>query len=213
MSVVLVGSNPGLVLFAPGDDKAAAPVAAASLWTVDWSVWGFGTVLIAVHDGQWRIVGQDEHLGRILWDRFTRHFPELAPFAAVADVRQVTAPVQLRADLGSGLQASGGGIEMRLSEVKQRRQYINPAFELGDITLAVSNVYAPCQSGELEIDGRRVPGEVHCGESGGQWSSSGYLAMAEVWRDPTDRLQLGDSVRSSIFAGADPRHLRALGSR
>lgn len=213
MSVVLVGSNPALVLFRPGDEPAAAPIAAASLWTVDWSVWGFGNVLIAVHDGQWRIVAEDEHLGRILWDRFTRHFPELDSFGDVGDVRQVTAGVQLRADLGTGLQAAGGGISIRLSGVKQRRQYINPAFELADITLAVSNVYAPCEVGELSIDGRPVPGEVHCSEQAGHWSSSGYLAMAEVWRDPTDRLQLGDTVRSTIAPGPDPRHLRALDSR
>lgn len=204
MSIVLVGSNPGLLLYA--DDE---PVAAASLWMVDWSVWGFGTVLMAVDERGWRTVGTDEHLARILLERFNKHFPEVQSFAGRQPVRHTDAKVELTCDLISGLLAVGGGIELRMGDVKDRRPFSHPAFPLGDIQLGLSNVYVPCGLGELTIDDRRIDGRPRCEETDGRWSSTGYLAVAEVWSDPTDELKRSETVTPS--GQVRSRHLRAIG--
>lgn len=211
MSIVLVGSNPGLLLFDDG-----RPVAAAGVWSVDWSVWGFGTVLMAVDADGWRTVGTDEHLARILLERFTKHFPEVATFDQVRTVRHTDAEVELICDLSCGLDATGGGLRLRLGEVKDRRMFTDPAFSLGEIELGLSNVYAPCAVGELTIDGTTVPGRPECSNTNGRWSSSAYLAVAEVWTDPNG--VLGHAELSSNpprlrrEQPAKARHLRAIGS-
>ncbi len=204
MSIVLVGSNPGLLLYADGE-----PVAAASLWMVDWSVWGFGTVLMAVDERGWRTVGTDEHLARILLERFNKHFPEVGSFAGQQPVRHTDAKVEFTCDPVSGLLAGGGGIELRIGEVKDRRQFSHPAFPLGDIALGLSNVYMPCGIGELTIDDRRIAGQPKCEETDGRWSSTGYLALAEVWSDPTDELKHAEPLTASAPVRA--RHLHAVG--
>lgn len=205
MSIVLVGSNPGLLLFSQG-----TPVAAASLWMVDWSAWGHGTVLMMVDADGWRTVGTDEHLARILRERFNRHFPEAATFAEQRAMRHVDAGVDLVGDIRSGMHAFGGGLELRIGEIKDRRQFSHPAFPLGEVTLSLTNVYIPCALGELTVDGVRVDGEPHCAQEDGQWSSSSYLAVAEVWSDPTDELKRAEPMTPA--ATVKPRHLHAIGS-
>lgn len=205
MSVILVGSNPGLLLYA--DDE---PVAAASVWMVDWSVWGFGTVLMTIGEQGWRTVGTDEHLAKILLERFNKHFPEVQSFADHQQVRHTDADVELTCDLTSGLYAAGGGIELRLSDVRDRRPFSHPAFPLGEIRLGLSNVYVPCALGELTIDGSRIGGQPRCSQEDGRWFSTGYLAVAEVWSDPTDELKRAEPTVPAAPARA--RHLRAIGS-
>ncbi|WP_051267361.1 hypothetical protein [Nakamurella lactea] len=210
MSIVLVGSNPGLLLFDNG-----TPVAMASVWSVDWSVWGFGTVLMMVDADGWRTVGTDEHLARILLERFNRHFPEAESFDDQAPVRHTDDEVQLTCDLRSGLHAAGGGLELRLGDVRDRRPFAHPAFPLGEIELGLTNVYAPCGFGELMVDGVSVPGQPECSTEGGRWSSTGYLAVAEVWTDPTGALQQADTTEPARRRQARParrRHLRAINS-
>lgn len=211
MSIVLVGSNPGLLLFDDG-----VPAAAASVWSVDWSVWGFGTVLMAVDARGWRTVGTDEHLARILLERFNKHFPEVEAFADQRTVRHTDAEVDLVCDLTAGLHAAGGGLELRLGEVRDRRSFTHPAFPLGDVELGLSNVYAPCAVGELTIDGEQVAGRPDCHHENGRWSSTAFLAVAEVWTDPTGALGQADLTGQTAALRREPpvrpRHLRAIGS-
>lgn len=203
MGVVLVGSNPGLLLHHEGH-----PVAAASLWTVDWSVWGMGTVLLAVDADGWRSVGTDEHLARILLERFTRHFPEMEPFQETTSLLHTDDVVRVESDLFSGLRASGGGVELRIGGVKDRRQYSNPSFRLGATSMALSNVYLPCELGELTLDGTPVVGAPECEWQDGRWSSSSFLAVAEVWSD----VEQAPAVAPSAPGAAPPQRARHLHS-
>lgn len=205
MSIVLIGGNPGLLLHSED-----GPTAAASLWTVDWSIWGSGVVLMAVDRSGWRTVGTDEHLARILLERFNLHFPEFSTFADDRRVQHVDAEVEIRSDLRSGLQALGGGIELRLADVKDRRQFSDPAFPLGELTMSLANVYLPCGMGELTIDGERIAGRPQCVQQDGRWTSSGYLAVAEVWSDPAGEFDKTDPIAPATEV--KPRHLYAIGS-
>lgn len=205
MSAVLVGSNPGLLVFE--GDRA---VGAASVWQVDWSIWGTGDVLIVADQAGWRTIGTDEHLARILFQVFTRHFPELASFGGVPLLGHTADVVRVDADLVTGLLAVGGGVEVELREIKDRRPYVEPAFGLGNRELGLSNLYAPCASGRLTIDGRPVPGSPRCRQVNGRWTSSAYLAVAEVWTDPTGMLSAADP--SAMPPTARARHLRAIDS-
>ena len=210
MSVVLVGANPGLQLF---DD--AGVVAAASLWTVDWSVWGVGTAMIVADRSGWRTIGTDEHLARILLERFTRHFPEFSGLGPTDDITHLDDRVEISSDLFSGLRASGGGVRLRIGGVKDRRQFADPSFPLGDTSLALSNVYLPCELGELSIDGASVEGAPKCEYVGGRWSSTSYLAVAEVWsgnEEPAAVATLNGAGSTGGSTGPR-RHLRAVQPR
>lgn len=207
MSIVLVGSNPGLLLF-----DAEQPVATASVWSVEWSVWGSGTILMAADADGWRTVGADKHLAKILLETFNRHFPESEAFADTSKVRHTDDEVDLTCDLQSGLEASGGGIELRLGDVRDRRPFADPAFPLGGLELGLTNVYAPCGFGELVIDGTVVRGRPAVSSKDGRWTSTAFLAVAEVWTDPDGALQLTDA-RQLPSPKARPRrqrHLRAI---
>ena len=207
MSVVLVGANPGLQLF---DD--AGVVAAASLWTVDWSVWGVGTAMIVADRTGWRTIGTDEHLARILLERFTRHFPEFRDLVGSEEITHSDDRVEISSDLFSGLRATGGGVRLRIGGVKDRRQFADPAFPLGETSLALSNVYLPCELGELSIDGEVVAGAPKCEYTGGRWTSTSYLAVAEVWSEsePPAAAASLNSAGSSGGPARPRRHLRAV---
>lgn len=205
MGVVLVGSNPGLLLY-DGD----RPVAGASLWTVDWSVWGMGTVLLAVDEHGWRSVGTDEHLARILLERFTRHFPEMETFRESTSLLHTDDIVRVESDLFSGLRASGGGVELRIGGVKERRKYSNPDFLLGPTSLALSNVYLPCELGELSLDGTPVAGLPRCEWKDGHWSSSSFLAVAEVWSDVDPAPASVSPAQQAGVPQARGRHLHSI---
>lgn len=205
MGVVLIGGNPGLLLH--DDDR---PVAAASLWTVDWSVWGMGTVLLAVDEDGWRSVGTDEHLARILLERFTRHFPEMKPFRSASGLRHTDDVVRVESDLFSGLRASGGGVELRIGGVKERRQFAIPDFRLGATSMALSNVYLPCELGELVLDGTPVIGAPLCEWKDGHWSSSSFLAVAEVWSDDDPATAPVPPTRQSGNPEPRARHLHSI---
>lgn len=208
MGVVLVGANPGLLLY--DDDE---PTAAVSVWTVDWSVWGVGSVLVVADRDGWLTVGADEHLARILLERFTRHFPEFAAFTgdpAGRSIRHVDDRVTVSSDLFSGLRATGGGVAVRIGGVKDRRQYSQPDFPLGELTMGLTNVYLPCELGELTIDGTPVAGAPRCRLVDGRWTSSSFLAVAEVWTrtEPVQR-----SASDPVAATTDRRtrrHLHAI---
>lgn len=199
-SVVLTGSNPGLTLY-----RGSQAVAFASLWSVDWSVWGSGLVLVTLTEDGWRTAGRDRHFARILVDRFNRFFPEAASLPVGAGVNHHDDDVVASISLTRGVTAGGGGVELRLSGVRERRAFYEPAFDLGDVRWSVRNVYAPCEAGELRIDGVAVDGEPATSEIGGRFTSSSFIATSEVWTDPT-----GARGQGSPPPVTAPRLLRAL---
>jgi hypothetical protein len=202
MSVVLIGSNPGLLLYA--DQR---PVGYASVWSVDWSRWGGGAVIIAATESGWLTAAQDEHFARILLDRFTRNLPEAAEFAWDNRVHHVAGSPRIDLDPAKGMRASAPGMLVSISEVLDRRHFTDPAFRLGSATVGLSNVYLPCAVGTLTLDGEDVPGTPVVDPQSDPPSSTAYLALAEVWVDTTGALGLPSLPRT---ATERKRHLRSL---
>ncbi|MFE6224219.1 hypothetical protein [Streptomyces sp. NPDC057854] len=174
---ILVGANPGLQLF----DGSGACTAFLSTWQVEWSTHGAGNALVLWRPDGVRVVGEDPHLALWLADHFVRHFPELdgLPWSAPRFHRSA---VQVRLDLASGLRAWGGGVDVRMAEVLDRRAFATDGFPLAGVDHSLSLVFAPCGRARARVDGRVQPGEISRGGTPERPSSSAFLATAEVWR-------------------------------
>jgi hypothetical protein len=177
MSVVLVGSNPAARFSRDGQVTAFA-----SLWQVDWSVHGSGPALVLWQAGRVRLIGPDPDLAGWLADTFVRHFGEVAglPWEPTAEV----ADVHLTLSLTSGLRATAGPVTLELSGVLDRRVFSTDRLPLGGTTYGMSNVYAPCGSARLSVDGAAVPGDIAVDRDATPVSSTAFLAVAEVWTTP-----------------------------
>jgi hypothetical protein len=174
VTVVLVGANPGLLLTRGGEVTAFA-----SLWQVDWCEHGAGLALVLWHAGRTRLIGPRPELSEWLAGTFVRHFGEVdglpwEPRVEVADI-------DLRMSLDTGLTAKAGPVAMELSEVLDRRVFRTDELTLGGSTYQMSNVYVPCGSARLAVDGVPVGGDISADPPGPQASSSAFLAVAEVW--------------------------------
>jgi len=202
MSVVLIGSNPGLLLY-----RDEHPVAFASVWSVEWSRWGGGPVIIVATESGWLTAADDEHFARILLDRFTRHLPEAEEFAWDTRVHHVAGTPRIELDPAKGMRASAPGIAVAISEVLDRRHFIDPAFRLGRSAVGLSNVYLPCAKGALTLDGEVLTGEPIVAAQADPPNSTAYLALAEVWVDTTGALGLPNLPRSEADR---KRHLRSV---
>ncbi|MFI7005500.1 hypothetical protein [Streptomyces sp. NPDC050145] len=174
---ILVGANPGLQLF----DASGSCTAYLSTWQVDWSTHGAGNALVLWRPDGVRVVGEDPHLALWLADHFVRHFPELdgLPWPAPRFHRSA---VQVRLDLASGLQARGGGIDVHMAEVLDRRAFATDHFPLAGVEHSLSLVNGPCGQARARVDGRDQPGKIRRGGTPERPSSSAFLAAAEVWR-------------------------------
>lgn len=174
---ILVGANPGLQLF----DRSGACTAYISTWQVEWSSHGAGNALVLWRPDGVRAVGEDPDLALWLADHFVRHFPELdgLPWSAPRFHRSA---VQVRLDLMSGLRAWGGGVDVRMTEVLDRRAFATDRFPLAGVEHSLSLVFGPCGQARARVDGRVQPGEISRGGTPDRPSSSAFLAAAEVWR-------------------------------
>lgn len=164
MSVVLVGSNPG-VLVKDGDRVTAF----ASVWSVDWSERGAGPALILWHAGRTRVLGPDPGLAEWLADTFVRHFGEVdgLPWEPVVE----RADVEVAIDLARGLTAKAADVTVELAGVQDRRPFREAGLTLGGTAYDLSNVFAPCASATVTVGGATVPGR----------ADPAFLAVAEVW--------------------------------
>jgi len=173
--VILVGANPGIQLF---DGEACT--AYASCWRVDWSVMGAGTALVVWCAGQVHLVGHDETLARWLESHCTRHFPEVEGLAWPEPIYH-PASVGIDIDLATGMRAHGGGFDIRMSPVLDRRAFATDDFALGDVVHSLSLVFAPGGSGSIRMRGRMLPGELQrAGTPTRPWTSA-FISEAEVW--------------------------------
>ncbi|MER7596770.1 hypothetical protein [Streptomyces hydrogenans] len=174
---ILVGANPGLQLF----DGAGSCTAYVSTWQVEWSTHGAGNAFVLWRPDGVRAVGEDPHLTLWLAEHFVRHFPELdgLPWSAPRFHRSA---VQVRLDLASGLRAWGGGIDVSMAEVLDRRAFATDRFPLAGVDHSLSLVFGPCGRARARVDGRVQPGGISRGGTPNRPSSSAFLAAAEVWR-------------------------------
>ena len=173
MTLVLTGANPGVLLKSAGETTAFA-----SVWQVDWSERGAGRAVVLWHDGRVRLLGPDPALAQWLADTFVRHFGEVdgLPWEPSAPERT---DVELDLDLGRGMVAKAGDVTVELDGVLDRRVFAMDGLDVGGVTYALSNVYAPCRSARVTVGGVPVPGAPEVDPAGP--SSTAFLAVAESW--------------------------------
>lgn len=170
---VLVGSNPGLVWH----DAAEEPVAAVSVWDVQWSVRGAGRCVVYWPGGdEVHLLGTDAELSTFLWEELTRHFPEFRwpgereVRSHVVDVSVELAPglvtARTRPAPSLTVEIAGLGTEPRLIHVTE--------FPLGERCRELRNVLFPVDRHRLDTSLPRL-------ETGAGWR--GFIALAEVWAD------------------------------
>jgi hypothetical protein len=173
--VILCGANPGVRLFV--DDVVTAY---ASVWTVDWSERGSGNALVLWHDDRVRVLAEDPALGEWLEREFTRHFPEADGLVWPEPVVE-RAEVRVRLDLGTGLTARAGDVEVTMAQVLDRRAFQTDEFPLDGVPHGLRLVTAPTSVATITVGGRRLPGAVTVGGTPDRPTSSAFLAVAEVW--------------------------------
>jgi hypothetical protein len=174
MPIVLVGANPGLLLTRDGEVSAFA-----SVWQVDWSELGSGRAVVLWHEGRARLIGPRPQLSEWLAATFVRHFGEVDGLAW--SPRTEVADVDIQLSLDAGLVVKAGAVTIELSDVLDRRVFSTDRLALGGTEYAMSNVYVPCGSARLAVDGAPVPGDVKVDRASEEVSSSAFLAVAEVW--------------------------------
>jgi hypothetical protein len=173
MSVVLTGSNPGVLLRDGGTVTAFA-----SVWQVDWSERGAGRAVVLWHDGRVRLLGPDPALSEWLAETFVRHFGEVdgLPWAPVAAER---VDVEIDLDLGRGLLAKAGDVTVEVADVLDRRPFAMSGLTFAGVEYALANVYAPCRTARITVGGTAVRGQPEVDEA--RPSSSAFLAVTESW--------------------------------
>jgi hypothetical protein len=175
--LVLIGANPAVLLL-DGD----RPTAFASLWLVEWSLYGSGHVLVVYRPAEVRILGENPGLGRWLTDTFVCHFGEAKRFGTPERVTAERTPVQVDLDLERGVTASAGDVLVEMTDVLDRRSFSEDGLVLGPATYDLRNVYVPCGAARLVVGGEQVPGRPGVtGEGEGVPWSSAFLAVAETW--------------------------------
>ena len=177
MSVLLVGANPGLTLFRPGENSVDERVAFVSVWRVDWSPNGAGRAVVLWHAGRTRILTDAPRLGRWLAESYTRHFPEVEGLPW-PEPELTEAPVTVELDLARGMRATAADVTVTITDPLDRRIVSVEAFPGNGQRL--SNVYVPCRTGTLTIGGQSVDGAPRVADR----TSSAFLAEAEVWSRP-----------------------------
>jgi hypothetical protein len=183
VTVLVVGANPGLTLFAADEDER--PVGYASLWRVDWSPHGTGVALVVWHAGRTRVVSAAPDLGGWLASEFNRHFPEVRGLPW-PEPEVTVAPVEMESDMAHGVRAEGADILLEISDPLDRRLVQVGDFDLGGRPYALSTVISPCRRGTLRIAGAPVAGSPRV-VSSPHPRSSAFLADAEVWCEGTDQ--------------------------
>jgi hypothetical protein len=171
MTPVLVGSNPGLVW----RDDQGEPIAAVSIWDVEWSRHGSGRCLVYWPGGaEVHAFGTSRHLATHLWDAFTRHFPEFR-WAGPRELRFHEGDVAI--ELGPERVSATAGPEPAL-HVEMYGAGSDPRpvrvveFPLGDRHLELRNVL-------FGVDGHRLETTLPTPADGADWH--GFIALAEVW--------------------------------
>jgi hypothetical protein len=175
MRVILCGANPGVRLFS-GDTVTAY----ASVWVVDWSERGAGKAIVLWHAGEVRVLTDDPPLGGWLERAFVRHFPE-ADGLAWPEPTPEKATVDVRLDLGHGLLARAGDVEVTMSGILDRRAFQTDDFRLAGVPHGLRLVSAPTAEATITAAGKRLPGSVTHGGPPGRPTSSAFLTTAEVW--------------------------------
>jgi len=195
--VLFSGENPGMTLFVPGTEQAAAVV---SYWYCTDSPWGIGHALVLWlktstfpdDPGHSGIFTDNLELAQILVKRLTQHFPEFQD-VPVGTLAYVDAHCKHNYDGNSyrvTCQALETQIEIEWAEILDRKQIIWPNFPTGEYTHDLTTVICPCRTGHIQINAESIPGEIQTQQNAeGIFSSTAFLAFAETWVGPSDKTE------------------------
>jgi hypothetical protein len=175
-SVILAGANPGVRLF----DAAGKVAAFGSIWQVDWSERGSGSVIVLWHDGTVRVVSEDADLASWLERYFVRSFLEVQGLQWPEPVVERDL-VQVSLDLSDGMTAKGADIQIEMSGVLDRRVFTTDRYLLSGVEHSLSLLIAPVRSARIDVGGETLPGHIRADTGGAKPSSSAFLTTAEVW--------------------------------
>src|SRR6185436_16082919 len=113
---------------------------------------------------------------RWLFDNFVTHFSELNQFDLPARPTVDQASVKVDIDLTAGLHATAGDLNIRITGILDRRRLLDSSLRLGGVPWSLCNVYMPCRTARIEVDGAVVPGVPRFKE-GPPIGSSAFLAV------------------------------------
>ncbi|RSN11490.1 hypothetical protein DMB42_12935 [Nonomuraea sp. WAC 01424] len=173
---LLAGANPYVTLY-DGD----TPTGYASLWQVDWSTHGSGSVLVVWTPAGLRVVSDDPRLGAWIEEHFVRHFDEARALPSWPAARVERAAVELRVDPATGAYAAAAGLTVGITGPLDARPFAMADFPLRGASHGLSMQIIPCAHASITIDGRAVPGVPAVTWPGGRPSSSAITTVHEAW--------------------------------
>lgn len=194
--VFFSGENPCLTLITPDPEQTSA---IASYWHCTDSPWGVGHVLILwlakpVHGLPGGIFTDHLELADALVLQLSRHFPE---FEGIS----ITALPTLDAHCVHSFdgeqyrvlcQTLETRIELEWTTPLDRKQVNWQQFPAGAKAFDLTTVIRPCQSGSIRVNGSPIPGNVKTSQSPeGYISSTAFLAFAETWIGPLEKIESG----------------------
>jgi hypothetical protein len=177
MPILLVGSNPGALLF----DESGVPLSFATLWIADWTPMGRGSAVIIADASGWRSYGEDGELAFHLAEQFTRFFPETAAFPWSGNLTHELEILEIEFNPVTRVHVVSDSIDLQIRDVLDLRTTTVERFPLGAHSPRLTNVYLPCASALLTERGQDLGGKPKVESGGERASSTAYLAIAEVW--------------------------------
>lgn len=194
--VLFSGENPGMTLYVPETEQVAA---VASYWHCTDSPYGVGHALIlwlgaanaaATTDGGHGTVFTDNlDMAQVLVENLTQHFPEFreVPTNTLAYVDAACEHAFDGTYYRVVCQTPETLVEMIWGEIVDRKQIIWPRFPAGEAMYDLTTVICPCRVGHIQLNGKRMRGEVRMSQTGdGQFLSTAFLAFAETWIGPLE---------------------------
>lgn len=186
--VFFCGENPGLTLYTPGTEQAAAVV---SYWLCTDSPHGIGHALVlwlaeSAQLGHGGIFTDNRSLAEVLVMELTRHFPEFqnVPVGELAYIDARCAHVYDGKRYTVTCQTAETKVEIEWRNPLERKQILWPNFPAGEQTFDLSTAICPCRFGHIRVNEEEITGEVVVQSEDGKFSSSAFLAFAETWIGP-----------------------------
>lgn len=186
--VFVSGENPGMTLFVPGTDRAAA---AASYWNCTLSPWGVGRALILWLEpgsaGQGGIFSDNPAMAQGLVNSLVQYFPEFKgiPLTQLACMEAACQHTFDGDKYRAFCQTANTRIEIAWSKILDQKQVVWAQFPAGPLAYDLTTVICPCGEAQIWLNGVQVGGEVQTAQTAeGKTGSSAFLGLAETWIGP-----------------------------
>ncbi len=190
--IFMCGENPGMTLYIPGTEQAAA---IASYWHCTDSPHGVGHALILwlaegrVPVSKGFVLTDNPDLSQLLVTRLTRYLPEFedAPIEKL-DYRRAHCEHTFAGSCYQVIcEAPDRQVKIEWRNPLDRKQILWPRFPAGDAVYDLTTVICPCRAGSIWINNKELDGEVKViQKTDGTFSSTAFLAFAETWVGPVE---------------------------